>query len=1024
VAASVWGWSVAGLPGEAQSSGATGDERRAALALALVLLGLAVVGCLACTWLGRREDTRQRDRLLDAAHVVASAIDPEVVRRFGGRAPAADGPGYLRLKTQLRTLREAMPGTRFLYLMGMVDGQVVFLVDSEPPGSEDESPPGQMYAEASADLRALFSSRQGYVEGPYPDRWGTFLSGLVPLVDSRTEAVLAVVGVDTDAGSCLAATAQERLKALGLASLVAATALAFFGLRYRFRAAVSAVQAGRAAGWLLSWGPAVVVAHLGALLTVVAYWEARRSALDAFETGFRHQAASRGQALTRSMERPVRGLVALQSSIAADVEVTGEGLARSAAPLLAQGDLVAVAWARPLDDADRPAGERRPPGQEPVGVQVTELDSTGVPVPAARRDRYYPVLHAVPSPGADGATGYDLGSDPALLEALLKACDSGEPAASGLVRWLRATGEPGELAVFLPVYRGGAAPGTVAERRAALVGLVVGICRPGFACRTAVAGTTPLGLPFLLLDLAAPPDHRLLYRHTPRVGTVDWSRAQTGPRLDQPLVVAGRDWLLTIVPGTAFVAQHLRRGHRWILPIGLLVTGLLALYLHQVLTGRWQAEALVLARTTELAAQQDRLRSHLAFLGALLDAIPIPVYYKDRSGVYRGCNAAFARTLGRRPEEIVGRTVFDVAPHDLAERHHQQDLALLAQGGVQTYEGSVAPADGSRRDAIFHKATYATDANPVAGLVGTILDITERKRAEAARRALEVQLRQEQKLAAVGTLAHGVAHEINNPVFGIMNYAQLIGDRLDPASPLREYAGEIVRESERIVAIVRHLLSFAQQPGEGRRPANLAAIVRAVVAHVGQALRPEGVALTLDVPAYLPPVNCHARQIRQVLEGLLANAREALDERFPGPDPDKLIVVTARTCQGAVGDVRRPAAGSTPSAPEPGGADGPDIPAGMPPAEPPAGSVGWLRITVEDHGVGIRPDTADRLFDPFFTTKSRSLHAGLGLTLGQAIARDHGGDLTVECEPGRFTRFHLDLPTAPPDGQAGLPEPD
>ncbi len=118
-------------------------------------------------------------------------------------------------------------------------------------------------------------------------------------------------------------------------------------------------------------------------------------------------------------------------------------------------------------------------------------------------------------------------------------------------------------------------------------------------------------------------------------------------------------------------------------------------------------------------------------LHVILDAVPIPIFFKDAAGVYRGCNRAFEEYIGRPRSEIVGRTVHELAPSDLAEVYHAADLALLREHGVQTYESQVRYADGSRRDVLFNKATFPGPAGEVAGLVGTILDVTDRKAAEA-----------------------------------------------------------------------------------------------------------------------------------------------------------------------------------------------------------------------------------------------------------------------------------------------------
>jgi two-component system cell cycle sensor histidine kinase/response regulator CckA len=126
-------------------------------------------------------------------------------------------------------------------------------------------------------------------------------------------------------------------------------------------------------------------------------------------------------------------------------------------------------------------------------------------------------------------------------------------------------------------------------------------------------------------------------------------------------------------------------------------------------------------------AEED-LRAQCRFLQTLLDAIPVPIFYKDERGIYQGCNQAFADFLGRPRHEIVGRSVFDLSPKELAGTYHAADQELFHQGGTQIYESAVVHADGSRRQVVFHKATFAKPDGSQDGLVGTILDVTERQR--------------------------------------------------------------------------------------------------------------------------------------------------------------------------------------------------------------------------------------------------------------------------------------------------------
>ena len=264
------------------------------------------------------------------------------------------------------------------------------------------------------------------------------------------------------------------------------------------------------------------------------------------------------------------------------------------------------------------------------------------------------------------------------------------------------------------------------------------------------------------------------------------------------------------------------------------------------------------------------------------------------------------------------------------------------------------------------------DINFLQAAANMLGEVVRRTVAEEERQMIEAQLRQPQKLKAIGTLASGVAHEINNPINGIMNYAQLIDDRLDPESELREFAQEIGQETERVAEIVRQLLTFSRHDKESHSPASVADIANDTISLIHTIIRQDQISLDVDVPDDLPLIKCRSQQIQQVTMNLLTNARDVLNQRYPDHDPDKIMKLTMRPCE----KVGRP----------------------------------WIRTTVEDHGAGIRDGILDRVFDPFFTTKDRAGGTGLGLSISRSITRDHHGELFVESEAGEYTRFQLELP--------------
>ena len=389
----------------------------------------------------------------------------------------------------------------------------------------------------------------------------------------------------------------------------------------------------------------------------------------------------------------------------------------------------------------------------------------------------------------------------------------------------------------------------------------------------------------------------------------------------------------------------------------------------------------------------ERRREAERKMAALLDAIPSPVFYKDREGRYLGCNRAFEDFMGKPRDLIIGKTIYDMGPTNSADEYQAKDQELFRHPGRQVYECTVRNTTGEVREVVFSKATFENAHGNVVGLIGVILDVTERKQ-------MEMQLRQSQRLTAVGTLAGGVAHEINNPIMGILGYAQLLVDGSESDSPSAEYGAGIMVEARRIAKIVKNLLGFARQDKQPPNPARMIDIVTGTLSLVATVMRHDKITLTVDVPDDLPTLTCRSQQIQQVLMNLLTNARDALNEKYDGADEDKIVRISART----ISDIGYGISD--------GGQEQANLVAPSPISDIPISDIGYryVRLTVEDHGGGIAAEARERIFDPFFTTKPLHKGTGLGLSISHGLIKDHGGELSVESEPGQWTRFHVNLP--------------
>lgn len=252
-------------------------------------------------------------------------------------------------------------------------------------------------------------------------------------------------------------------------------------------------------------------------------------------------------------------------------------------------------------------------------------------------------------------------------------------------------------------------------------------------------------------------------------------------------------------------------------------------------------------------------------------------------------------------------------------------------------------------------------------------------------RAAEAEAHQSDKLAAVGLLASGVAHEINNPLTGVLTFSHLIRQKMPDGSADAEDMDLVIRETRRCASIVRRLLDFARQKAPEMRFADLNAVILDVARFIERSAHLHNTAMTIDLDPDLPQVWIDEDQIKQVIMNILVNAQHATESGGS-------IAIRSR---------RHP----TPLSPEPG-----------------AAPIDMIEVSVVDTGCGIPDDDLQRIFDPFFTSKDVGKGTGLGLSVSHGIVKAHGGTIRVESAVGRGSTFRVYLPiAAPPDATRATP---
>ncbi len=246
-------------------------------------------------------------------------------------------------------------------------------------------------------------------------------------------------------------------------------------------------------------------------------------------------------------------------------------------------------------------------------------------------------------------------------------------------------------------------------------------------------------------------------------------------------------------------------------------------------------------------------------------------------------------------------------------------------------------------------------------------------------RIAEAEAARGEKLASVGLLAAGIAHELNNPLTGILTFSHLLREKMPAGSPEAEDLDLVIRETKRCAVIIRRLLDFAREKTPEKKFCSLNQIVEDTVRIIERPAHLSDIEITMDLDRELPPVWVDADQIKQVIMNMLVNAQHAIEEKGS---------ITIRT--------RR--------APE---AMGP---------EPDAKAVPMVELAIIDTGCGIPEQNLKRIFDPFFTSKELGKGTGLGLSVSHGIVSAHGGSIKVESVVGEGSAFHVYLPVDPAAG--------
>ncbi len=374
---------------------------------------------------------------------------------------------------------------------------------------------------------------------------------------------------------------------------------------------------------------------------------------------------------------------------------------------------------------------------------------------------------------------------------------------------------------------------------------------------------------------------------------------------------------------------------------------------------------------TERKQAELQIRASEAKLNLVLNSTAEAIYGMDLAGNLTFFNEAFLRMTGhRRSEVLLGRNV-----HDLIHQSHQEGAPFLGETcpilkGLQDRREVHADdeqfwrADGTSFPVEYWSFLQQADGQ-VAGAVVTFVDITERRRTEAERRSLEAQLQQAQKMESLGTLAGGIAHDMNNVLGAILGLASAHLESQMAGDPVHHAFSTIAKAAARGGSLVNNLLRFARPGPTEVRELDLNSILQEEV-HLLERTTLAMVQLQLDLQLDLRTIRGDAGALTNAFMNLCVNAVHAMDEQ------GTLTLSTRNVGQD------------------------------------------WVEVAVRDTGTGMPKEVLDRALEPFFTTKEIGKGTGLGLSMVYTTVKAHGGQLNIQSEPGVGTVITIRLPACEP----------
>jgi len=389
----------------------------------------------------------------------------------------------------------------------------------------------------------------------------------------------------------------------------------------------------------------------------------------------------------------------------------------------------------------------------------------------------------------------------------------------------------------------------------------------------------------------------------------------------------------------------------------------------------------IIPDVTDVVRAESALRERDMFMRRFFEHAREVLFVVDAKGTVVSVSPSVREVLGHSPADLVGGRLGSSVLLDPSEATRaKQDLERIIAGDyLETTDYAFFTSDGRRRiGEVSGSPIEDKDGEPTAIFV--MRDVTEQRLADERRAVMETALRRRQRLETIGSLASGIAHEINNPLTGILNLAEMLELDIVPANEAGRTGTRIRALCERMATIVAELMALARTEPDQVAPVDMAALVQSALDLIRPQLRRARIVTELVQDPALPRVPGRSQPLVQTVLNILTNACEALTD--VAPEAPRRILVEVHAVR----------------------VEGHEV----------------VRLSIEDSGPGVDSSLGNSIFEPLVTTKEQRIGAGLGLWVSRGIATEHGGRIWYEDVVPHGARFHVELPVEP---QFGQPEP-